>query len=140
MPNTVGVSVLTPQNLSLVSGFDNCNRYRFALNGKETTNQDIQVGSAVVAGRQIHNVLLREHLLNIGKQLKKYDAPKFCYEIDVVSATHAMYGLVVPMVPAETIMQLQLFADSAMASKNIYFVMHVQRVLKLGAGGKAMIM
>jgi hypothetical protein len=139
LPNTVGVSVLTPQNLSLVSGFDSCLRYRFALNGKETTNQDINVGSAVIVGRQIHNVLLREHLLNIGKQLKKYDAPKFCYEIDVVSSTHAMYGLVVPAVPAETIMQLQLFSDVAMASKNIYYVLHVQRVLKLG-GGKAMVM
>jgi len=140
MPNTVGVSVLTPQNLSLVSGFDKCNRYRFALNGKETTNQDILVGEAVVVGRQIHNILLREHLLNIGKQLKKYDAPKFCYDINIASATHAMYGLIVPMVPAETIMQLQLFADENMASKNIYFVQHVQRVLKLDGKGKARIM
>jgi len=139
--NCVGVSILTPQNQSLVSGFDNCNHYRFALNGKETTNQDIYVGPAVTVGRQIHNVLLREHLLNIGRQLRKFDAPKFCYDINFDKATHAMFGLVVPMVPMETVMQVQLFADNdAMASKNIYFVQHVERVLKLGAAGKAQIM
>jgi hypothetical protein len=52
-----------------------------------------------------------------------------------------MFGLVVPMVPMETVMQVQLFADNGtMASKNIYFVQHVERVLKLGAAGKAQIM
>ena len=137
--NTVGMTVLTPQNLTLISGFDNCTSYRVALNGKELTNQDITVGNADQVGRQIHNVLLREHLINIGRQLKKYDAPKFCYDINVDAATHAMYGVVVPQVPVETIFQIQLFATNAMASKNIYFVHHIERVLKLGGAGKAMI-
>ena len=138
--NTVGISVLTPQNLSLVSGFDNCARYRVALNGKELTNQDINVGPANRVGRQIHNVLLREHLLNIGRQLKKFDAPKFCYDINADKATHAMYGVVVPQVPIETIFQLQLFADNNMAAKNIYFLMHIERVLKLGGAGRAQVL
>ena len=137
--NTVGMSVLTPQNLTLVSGFDNCERYRVSLNGKEITNQDILVGGANLVSRQIHNVLLREHMLNIGRQLKKYDAPKFCYDIDLVGATHAMFGVVVPQVPAETIFQIQLFGGN-MSSKNIFFVHHVMRVLKLAGNGKAMIM
>ncbi len=138
--NTVGMTVLTPQNLTLLSGFDNCTSYRVALNGKELTNQDIKVGSASQVGRQIHNVLLREHLMNIGRQLKKYDAPKFSYDISVDAATHAMFGVVVPQVPVETIFQIQLFADNAMASKNLYFIHHVERVLKLGGAGKAQIM
>lgn len=139
--NTVGMSVLTPQNLSLVSGFDNCNRYRIALNGKELTNQDIVVGNANQVGRQIHNVLLREHLLNIGMQLKKYDAPKYCYDVSVPNEpTHAMYGVVIPQVPVETIFQIQLFADNNMASKNLFFVHHIERVLKLGGAGKAQVM
>ena len=137
--NTVGMTVLTPQNLTLISGFDNCTSYRIALNGKELTNQSINVGNADQVGRQIHNVLLREHLINIGLQLKKYDAPKFCYDINVDAATHAMYGVVVPQVPVETIFQIQLFADNAMASKNLFFVHHIERVLKLGGAGKAMI-
>jgi len=137
--NTVGMTVLTPQNLTLVSGFDNCLSYRVSLNGKELTNQNIKVGNADQVGRQIHNILLREHLMNIGRQLKKYDAPKFCYDINVEAATHAMYGVVIPQAPVETIFQIQLFADSNMTSKNIYFCHHVERVLKLGGAGKAMI-
>ena len=141
MPNCVGLSVLTPQNLSLVSGFDNAARYRFSLNGKETTNQDILVGSYATTGRQIHNILLREHFANMGKQLKKYDAPKVCYTNTDDTATHAMYGLVVPQLPAETICQIQLFSDgAAMANKNIFYVQHIERVLKFGAGGKVQLM
>lgn len=140
MPNCVGLSVLTPQNLSLVSGFDGAARYRFALNGKETTNQDILVGDAASTGRQIHNILLREHFANMGKQLKKYDAPKVCYANPDTTATHAMYGLVVPQVPQETICQLQLFSNGTMANKNIYYVQHIERVLKFGAGGKVQLM
>jgi hypothetical protein len=138
--NTVGMTVLTPQNLTLLSGFDNCTSYRVALNGKELTNQNIKVGNANQVGRQIHNVLLREHLLNVGRQLKKYDAPKFCYDISLDATTHAMFGVVVPQVPVETVFQIQLFADSNMSSKNLFFVHHVERVLKLGGAGKAMIM
>lgn len=137
--NCVGVSVLTPQNLSLVSGFDNCESYRIALNGKEVTNQNIYVGSAQTVGRQIHNVLLREHLINIGRALNKFDAPKFCYDIDVVGATHAMFPCIVPMVPAETIYQIQLFGGS-MSSKNLFFVFHVMKTLKLGGAGKAQVL
>jgi hypothetical protein len=134
MAGTIGLSVLTPQNLTLLSGFDGCNRYRFSINGKEVSNQDIIVGSADVKGRQIHNYFLKTFFANLGLSLKKYDAPQYDYDCTADKATHSMYPLIVPNMASESVVQIQLFSDSSMASKNIFYVFFRQRVMKISNG------
>lgn len=136
LANTIGLAVLTPQNLTLLSGFDNCGRYRFAINGKEQTNQDLVVGSADLKGRQLHNHFLKKFFGNLSQSLKKYDAPGFDYVNQGNQATHAMYPLVIPNMPQESVVQLQLFANdgTTMAGKNIFYVFFRQRLMKISNG------
>lgn len=136
---TVGMSLLTPQNLTLVSGFDSCSQYRWSINGREVTNQSIRVGSADKVGRQIHNQLTKLHFGNLGQQLKKYDAPKDSYNVDGSQATHAFFPLIVPNMPTDQIVQITLIADEGvMAAKNLFFVHHIASMLKI-SGGKVKI-
>jgi hypothetical protein len=134
-PSCAGVAVLTPQNLELLSGFDGCSSYRFALDGKETTNRDILCGTGTTVGRQIHNHLLKTYWANIGKQLKKYDANFSNYASPDSQRTHSFFPQVTPLVPNSQTLQLQLFAGSnQMASKNIFIVSTHQRALKISNG------
>ena len=136
MAGTVGLAVLTPQNLTLLSGFDNCGRYRFSISGKEVTNQDIVVGSADLKGRQLHNYFLKTYHENLGMALKKYDANQYDYVNQGNQATHAMYPLIIPNLGAESVVQIQMFANdgTTMAGKNIFYVFTRQRVMKLSNG------
>jgi hypothetical protein len=138
LPGTIGLAVLTPQNLTLLSGFDGCNRYRFSLDGKEVSNQDIVCGSADLRGRQLHNYFLKMFFANLQQPLKKYDAPKFDYNNTDDTATHAMYPLVIPNRPVESVVQVQLFSDTAMAGKSVFYVFYRQKVLQI-KGGRAMV-
>jgi len=136
LAGTVGLAVLTPQNLTFLSGFDNCARYRFAINGKEVTNQDIVVGSADLKGRQLHNYFLKTFYGNLGQALKKYDAPQYDYVNQANQTTHAMYPLIIPNMPQECVVQVQLVASdgTSMAGKNIFYVFYRQRVMKISNG------
>jgi hypothetical protein len=136
LANTIGLAVLSPQNLTFLSGFDNCGRYRFAINGKEQTNQDLVVGSADLKGRQLHNHFLKKFFGNLSQSLKKYDAPGFDYVNQGNQATHAMYPLVIPNMPQESVVQLQLFANdgTTMAGKNLFYIFFRQRVMKISNG------
>jgi hypothetical protein len=138
LPGTIGLAVLTPQNLTLLSGFDGCNRYRFSLDGKEVSNQDIVCGSADLRGRQLHNLYLKMFFANLQQPLKKYDGPKFDYVNTDDTATHAMFPLVIPNRPAETVVQVQLFSDTAMKGKSVFYVFYRQKVLQI-KGGRAMV-
>jgi len=132
---TVGLSLLTPQNLTLVSGFDSCSQYRWSINGREVTNQAIRVGSADKVGRQIHNQLTKLHFGNLGQMLKKYDAPKDSYNVDGSQATHAFFPLIVPNMPTDQIVQITLIADDGtMTAKNLFFVHHIASMLKISGG------
>lgn len=133
-PNCAGVAVLTPQNLTLLSGFDNCSSYRFAIDGKETTNRDVRVGDERSVGRQLHNHLLKRFYGNLGKRLRKYDANPIDYAAPENQATHAFYPLVTPVVPRPQIIQLQLFSDTAMSGKPVFYVFYHQKVLALSNG------
>lgn len=143
--NCVGLAVLTPQNLELLSGFDNCERYRFAIDGKETTNRDVLVYDSTntqpVVGRQLHNHMLKKYWGNVGKTLKKYDANYASYASPDSARTHAIYPLVTPVVPREQIIQLQLFNDSGtnMQAKNLHMVFTHLRTLKI-SNGRVMVM
>ena len=138
MAGTVGLAVLTPQNQTFLSGFDGCNRYRFSINGKEVTNQDIEVGAADLVGRQLHNYFLKSYFGNLGQALKKYDAPQHDYNNTADTATHTVYPLIVPNLGAESVIQLQLFSDSTMGGKNIFYVFTRQKLLKI-SGGRVMV-
>jgi len=132
-PNTIGCSLLSPNNLTLLSHFDNLSNYRWSLNGKEVTNQAIVVGGSG-AGRQIHNIMLKSHFGNMGLALKKYDAPNVCYTTSQ-DMHHSLIPVIIPMVPAETLVQVTLVAnDAQMSSKNLFFVFHINRVLKVSKG------
>ena len=132
--SSIGLAVLTPQNLTLLSGFDGCNRYRFSLDGRELTNQDIVCGSADLRGRQLHNYFLKTFFANLNTPLKRYDAPKFDYVNTDDTATHAMYPLVLPNRPMESVVQVQLFSDTGMAGKSVFYLFFRQRVLKISNG------
>jgi len=134
LANTIGLAVITPQNLTLLSGFDGCSRYRFSINGKDCTNQDIVVGSADLKGRQIHNYFLKTFFGNLGQTLKKYDAPQYDFVCTADKATHAMYPLIIPSLPQESVVQVQLFSDTSMSGKNIFYTFFRQRVLKISNG------
>jgi len=134
LANTIGLAVITPQNLTLLSGFDGCSRYRFAINGKEVTNQDIIVGGADTRARQIHNYMLKSFFGNLGQALKKYDSPQYDYVCRADKATHAIYPLIIPNLPQESVVQIQMFSDSTMAGKNIYYCFFRQRMLKISNG------
>lgn len=136
LAGTVGLAVLTPQNLTFLSGFDNCARYRFAINGKEVTNQDIVVGSADLKGRQLHNYFLKTFFGNLGQSLKKYDANSLDYVHTDNQETHAMYPLIIPNMAQESVIQLQLVAadGTTMAGKNIFYVFYRQRMMKISNG------
>lgn len=137
---TVGMSLLTPQNLTLVSGFDNCEQYRWSINGKEQTNQPILVGRADRVGRQIHNQMLKLHFGNLGQTMKKYDAEKDNYVSYGNKETHALYPLIVPNMPVEQIVQITLISNGdAMNAKNLFFVHHMASTLKI-SGGKVKVM
>jgi hypothetical protein len=132
-PNTIGCSLLSPDNLTLLSHFDGLSNYRWSLNGREVTNQAIIVGGSN-SGRQIHNIMLKSHFGNLGLAVKKYDASNVCY-VTSQDMVHTLIPLVIPNVPAETLVQVTLVANgNPMQSKNLFFVFHVSKMLKISKG------
>lgn len=142
LPNTIGLAVLTPQNLTFLSGTDGIAYYRFSINGRNTTNQDIYVGSAQDVGRSIHNVLLKQFFGNMGKALLKYDSPLESYaaSADTQAETHHLYPLVLQAVPDESIVQVQLFCNDGdqTQGKNIFYLFFRARQLVLSNGRVSM--
>lgn len=132
--NCVGLAVLTPQNLNLVSGFDTCTSYRFALDGKDVTDRDIICGTATTTGRAVHNNMLKKYYANQGQQLVKYDANPQDYASPDPQRTFSFYPLVTPQLQRPQTMQIQLFADTNMASKNIFYVATYARMLEISNG------
>lgn len=140
-PNCLGLAVLTPQNLTLVSGFDRCTSYRFAINGKDQTNRPIPVGDENTVARQLHNYLIKRFYGNLGQRVMKYDAPTINYGAPDAQASHSMFPLVTPLVPEPLTIQLVLDADGPlpMESKNLFFVFAHSKTLMLSKG-RAMVM
>ena len=134
-PNCYGVTLLTPQTLELLSGFDGCTSYRFALDGKEQSSRDIVCGTDPTAGRQGHNYLLQKYFKNLGQALAKYDANFYDYGSPDDKRTHAMYPLVTPFIPRQQTLQVQLFAGSnTMTGKSLFFVSTHERLLNISNG------
>lgn len=140
LPGCIGLAVLTPQNLRLLSGWDNCERYRFAINGIEATNRDVHVYDAAnptrpLVGRQLHNYLLKKYFANMQKPLMKYDANVSDYTSADNKSLHSLYPLVTPLVNSEQTIQIQLFADNGnMSQKSLFYVFTHPRMLKIANG------
>jgi hypothetical protein len=135
--NTIGLAVFTPQNLEFLSGADNCSSYRFAIDGKTQTNQNILVGRVTETGRSLHNVLLKQFFANIGKTLMRYDIPECLANKEYLGdkATHHMLPLIIPAKAGESVVQLQLFAESGeMVTKNIFYLWFVAKSLNISNG------
>lgn len=132
--NCMSLAVLTPQNLTLLSGFDNCTRYRYSIDGVATTNRDIDVGAHNVAERQLHNHMLKKYFGNQGQRLMKYDREQNQMRAPDNKTTAAFYPLVLPMRPVPQIVQIQLFATNQMLQKSIFWVFSCQKSLKLQRG------
>jgi len=132
----MGMTTLSPQNLEFLSGFDNCQSYRYSINGVSNTNRDVQVGPIDRSQRQLHNHLLTKFYANLGATLMKYDSEVLDYARADNQRTHAHYPLVTPLIPAQQIIQLQLIGDSMnpMASKNLFFVSFHTRLMKITNG------
>ncbi len=100
-PGCVALAILTPQSNTLTSGFDSAGQYRHKVNTKDVEGRWVIVGpeqetnARLSAGRQYHNYLLQFFFNNLGKPLKKFDAPAFNYTAYNDTNTHAMYPLVI---------------------------------------------
>jgi hypothetical protein len=145
-PGCAGLAVLTPKNNQLVSSIDHARRYRFSIEGKFTTNRDVQIQSLInsdgqALGRQLHNHLMQKFYGNLGKQLLRFDSPGKFYDFSATDAevedqTHTFYPLVTPLVPNDSIINFQLQADvnENMDTKEIYYLAMYPRTLNFRNG------
>jgi len=133
-PNTVGYAVLTPQNLALLSGFDTANSYRFWLNNKPVTNRDITVGQHDNTSRQLHNYMLNRFYANVGLPLARYDGQVVSSVSPDNQTNCGMFCMAVPKVPMEQNIQVQLYADTAMAQKDVFHLILVHKQLQISNG------
>jgi len=145
-----GVAVITPQNNGLVSGYDQCDNYRFSFDGRYVTNRDIQIGPVKSnsggagrsgVGRQVHNHMLQKFFGNIGKVLMRFEKPKADYQAafaaeDLQLDNHGFYPLVTPLVPNDVIAQFQCRASAGnrMGTKEMFYVQMYPRSLNFQKG------
>lgn len=143
-PGCSGLAVLTPKNNEIVSSIDHARRYRFSIEGKYTTNRDVQIQSLInsdgqALGRQLHNHLLQKFYGNLGKKLLRFDSPGKFYDFTATDAeledqNHAFFPLVTPIVPNDSIINFQLQADQNMDTKEIFYVSMYPRTLNFKNG------
>ena len=141
-----GLAILTPKNNEIASSIDNARRYRFAIEGKFTTNRDIQIAplinnQAQALGRQLHNHMLQKFYGNLGKKLLRFDSPVDNYNAaafndSLEDGNHAFYPLVTPIVGNDSIINFQLQAGDGqtMTTKEIFFVGMYPRTLDFRNG------
>jgi hypothetical protein len=141
-----GLAVLTPLNNEIASSIDKARRYRFAIEGKFTTNRDIQIAplinnQAQSLGRQVHNHMLQKFYGNLGKKLLRFDTPVDNYDANNLASAledrnHAFYPLVTPIVGNDSIINFQLQAESGqnMQTKEIFYVAMYPRTLDFKNG------
>lgn len=142
-PMALGVAVITPINGHFASGFDSVSQYRFAIDGVETTNRDVDIGLMDRAPRALHNHLLRQWFANQGKQLRKYDMPNRRFVGTNVRGqnTHTIFPVITPMVPYSQNLNLRLQATGAndINAKEYHFVQVRAREMKITDQGIQMV-
>lgn len=139
-----GLCVMTPLNNRIASSINRARRYRFAIEGKFTTNRDIQIAplinkQAQSSGRQLHNHMLQKFFGNLGKKLLRFDSPVDDYNADnftdeLENENHAIYPLVTPIVGNDSIINFQLQSDQLMDTKEIFYVAMYPRTLDFKNG------
>jgi hypothetical protein len=145
-PGCAGVAVLTPLNNRIASCIDKARFYRFSIEGRYTTNRDVQIQALInnqglAKGRQLHNHLLQKFYGNLGKQLVRFDIPQQSYDFAADGAqqeqdSHSLYPLVTPIVGNESIVNFQLRCEGAdtMETKEIFYVSIYPRSLNFKDG------
>jgi len=139
------IAVLTPFNNRLVSSYDNAREYRWSVDGNYITNRGITLGpntsnTGTGVANSIHKHFLQKYFGNIGKQLFSFedvweDYDKALHDDDMESDNHAMYPLVMPMMPTDVIVNFQLTSESDnMVTKEIYYLMSYPRSLNFSNG------
>ena len=145
-PGCAGVAVLTPLNNRIASCIDKARFYRFSIEGRYTTNRDVQIAplinnAGLSQGRQLHNHLLQKFYGNLGEQLVRFDSPVQDYNhaedaVGLEEDSHSFYPLVTPIVGNESIVNFQLRCEGAdtMQTKEIFYVAVYPRSLNFKDG------
>lgn len=145
-PGCAGVAVLTPLNNRIASCIDKARFYRFSIEGRYTTNRDVQIAPLInngglSQGRQLHNHLLQKFYGNLGEQLVRFDSPVQDYNhaedaVGLEEDSHSFYPLVTPIVGNESIVNFQLRCEGAdtMQTKEIFYVAVYPRSLNFKDG------
>lgn len=138
-PRCVGLAVLTPQNNSVVSGFDNCTSYVFDIGTDMWTPRFIPVGQINSADRQLQNYVLKLFFKAIGSNLAKYDAATRDNDHVQPTVDKGMYVCVPPYSKESQHVRLRLFSSTAMAQKTQYWIPYVRKTLVVSKDGVAVI-
>jgi hypothetical protein len=137
-PNTVGIAVMTPQTLTLTSGFDNVNYYRRLIGNYDPDQMNVVVGpeqetaTQLSVGRQYHNWQLKIFLANIGESLSRFDAPNANYTQYYNKYTRGFYPLMLDgTMNPETSLRLVASAANPMVQKTAFWFNINQNLLKI---------
>lgn len=139
-PRCTNVAILTPQNLELLSGFDNCERYRITLDNAPTTDEDVVVYDSSehqpVAGRSLHNFLMKRYWQNLGKTMKKYDCDYASLSSPDNMRTRAFYPVVTPVLPKQQLLNMHMVNDNgdSMTAKTVYVASTQLKELQISKG------
>ena len=113
--NCITALVLTPKT-SLMSEIDNCNAYRFRLNGIDTTDRNV-----VPNKTPLYIDRLTLSLLNAGLPV---------HNLRISGADQAIYANPIPLQDAPQVLHLSMKFSSAPACEVLYLYKQVERVLK----------
>ena len=139
-PGCVGLAIMLPQFNTLTSGFDNASQYRHKINNFDVEGRWVVVGPdqessvGLPVGRQYHNYLLRQHFQNLGKSLKKYDAPNFNYTAYASNSTHGMIPLVVNDSDRTGTISINIQAGGTMQQKTVFWQFLYRRAIQIQGG------
>lgn len=141
-PGCAGVAVFTPHNNELISSFDNATSYRWSVDGKYTTDRDIDVGLLIDStgegpARQLYNHMLQKFFRNLNKTLRRFDG----WALDASDTAsnnqednHCMFPLVTPMLSRDVLLNFQLRSSANMITKEIFYLIIYEKVLNFKNG------
>ena len=141
--NCIGLAIMTPQPNTMTSGFNNALQYRHKLKNKDVQGRWVIVGPEqetnvdLPVGRQYHNYLLQAFFMNMGKALRKFDAPWSNYIDYKDSNTHAFFPLIVDGAGAGGTVSVNIQAiggEQQMSQKTVYWQFIYERLLVIKAG------
>lgn len=130
-PMTGNVIAVTPRDNLLFPNRDNASTFRWKLNGEYTTDNAIAQKSPLYYDR------VQDTFNNMGKQLKNMDC---LYRADTnrfftASAEPMIMPQPVPLMPEQSMLDLEVYASPNLTQGNIYCYKQKRRTLKLNNNG-----